>query len=124
MESNLTPSTVDDLRRRRQRALEQAEKAIAGRPAEYREIKRLLDEVLGGPVDVADYHRLAGEIVRLLEKLSASSSESLFVYYCNNIDPKRQGDARYFKVVCRDLRHQLKLIDQYRRQSRGLKILD
>ncbi|MFW6011828.1 MAG: hypothetical protein ACOC8R_01965 [Desulfosalsimonas sp.] len=124
MKNSSRPPSVDDLRRRRQRALQKADNAIAGRPAEYREIKRLLDEVLSGPVDVADYHRVAGEIVRLLEKLSASSSESLFAYYCNNIDPGRQGDTRYFKVICRDLRQQLKLIDQYRRQSRRIRIMD
>ncbi|MFP3999141.1 MAG: hypothetical protein ACLFUN_04795 [Desulfobacterales bacterium] len=123
MMQNSMPPTMEELRRRRQRALEKAEKAISERPGEYREIKRLLDEILDRPVDVTDYYRVAGEIVRLLEKLSASSSESLFAYYCSNIDPRKKGDARYFKVVCRDLRHQLNLVDQYRRQRHNLRIL-
>lgn len=120
---NPMPPTIEELKSRRQRALEKAEKAISDRPAEYREIKRLLDRILDRPVDVADYYRVAGEIVRLLEKLSASSSESLFAYYCSNIDPRKKGDARYFKVVCRDLSQQLKLVDQYRRQRHKLRII-
>ncbi|MFW6081648.1 MAG: hypothetical protein ACOC7W_07025 [Desulfosalsimonas sp.] len=122
--NNFMPPTIEDLKQRRQQALDRAEKAIAGSPGEYREIKRLLDAVLDRPVDVSDYYRVATKIVRLLEMLSATSPDSLFAYYCNNIDPNRQGDARYFKIVCRDLRHQLELIDQYRRQRHKLRIID
>lgn len=122
--NNSMPPTMEDLKQRRQQALDRAEKAISGSPGEYREIKRLLDDVLERSVDVSDYHRVASKIVRLLEMLSATSSDSLFAYYCNNIDPKRQGDARYFKIVCRDLRHQLELIDQYRRKRHKLRLID
>ncbi|MFW6334558.1 MAG: hypothetical protein ACOC0W_04735, partial [Desulfosalsimonas sp.] len=66
---------------------------------------------------------VAGQMVRLLEKLSASSTGSLFAYYCANIDPGRQGDARYFRIVCEDLRRQLHLVDSYRMQRHGIRII-
>ncbi len=118
---NSMPPTMEELKLRRRRALEKAEQVIAGRLSEYRELKRLVDEALDRPVDVADYYRVAGQIAGLLEKLSASSPGSLFAYFSSNIDPERQGDARYFKVVCEDLRQQIKLIDQYRRQRHRLR---
>lgn len=122
--TNGSPPSLGDLRRRRQNALEKAEEAVIRSPAEYRQLKRLLGQILAGPVDVGDYYRVARQLGRLLETLTASCPESLFAYFYHNIDPDKQGDARYFKIMCLDLKKQVDLLERYRRQHRGLRVVE
>ncbi|MFP3981429.1 MAG: hypothetical protein ACLFUY_08550 [Desulfobacterales bacterium] len=118
------PSTMDDLKNRRRQSLENARKAIAARPGEYRELKRVLDRVVCHSVDISDYHRTARELVGLLEALNAACPGSVFDYYYTHMHPDKKGDARYFKVLCADLRQQIKSVDQYRRRSHNLRLVE
>lgn len=117
------PPTMEDLKNRRRQSLENARKAIAARPGEYREVKRMLDRVLCRSVDISEYHRIARQLVGLLEALNAAYPGSLFAYYYTHMHPDKKGDARYFKVMCADLRQQIKSVDQYRRQSHNLRLV-
>ena len=116
--------TMDDLKNRRRQSLENAGKAIAACPGEYREIKRVLDRVLCGSVDISAYYRIARELVGLLEALNAACTGSVFAYYETHMHPDKKGDARYFKVMCADLRQQIKSVDQYRRRSHNLRLVE
>ncbi len=122
MEDKKQPS-MEELRYRRRESLEKAQKAIAAHPGEYRQVKRLLEKVLANPVDVTQYYGIARNLTLLLEKLNASSPGSLFAYYHENIAPERQGDTRYFKMICADLRQQIRQVDQFRRQQHNLRIV-
>ncbi len=122
--SDTMPSTMEDLKNRRRQSLENARKAIAVRPREYREVKRMLDRVLCGSVDISAYYRIARELVSLLEALNGACPGSLFAYYYIHMHPDKKGDARYFKVICADLRQQIKSVDQYRRQSHNLRLVE
>ena len=115
--------SMKDLQRRRRESLEKAEKAIASRPGEYLQIKRLLAEILSRPVEVGEYHRIARRLTGLLEQLNAGAPDSLFAYYYDNLAPERQGDARYFKMVCTDLNEQIRHVDKFRRQRHNLRII-
>ncbi|MBS3810129.1 MAG: hypothetical protein KGY38_08250 [Desulfobacterales bacterium] len=117
------PPTMEDLKKRRQQSLENASRAIAARPDEYREVKQMIDRVLCRPVDISEYNRIARQMVRLLESLNASSPGSVFSYYYNHIHPDKKGDTRYFKVLCADLKEQIRSVDRYRRQRHNLRII-
>ncbi len=117
------PPGMEDLRRRRQESLEKTEKAIADHPDEYRQIKQLLGEILARPVEITEYYRIARALTGLLEQLNALSPGSLFAYYHENIAPELQGDTRYFKMMCADLREQIDHVDRFRRQRHNLRVL-
>ena len=121
--SDTMPFTVEDLKNRRRQSLENTRKAIAACPGEYREVKRMLDRVLCGSVDISAYYRIARELSGLLEVLNAAYPGSVFAYYEAHMHPDKKGDARYFKVICTDLRQQIKSVDQYRRRSHNLRLV-
>ncbi|MFO7861409.1 MAG: hypothetical protein R6U41_09330 [Desulfosalsimonas sp.] len=114
---------IEELRRRRKQSLEKTEKAVAARPEQYRQIKRLVEDVLARPVEISEYYRIARDLSRLLEQLNASAPGSLFAYYHENIAPERKGDVRYFKMMCTDLRNQIHQLDQFRRSRHNLRIV-
>jgi hypothetical protein len=122
MEEKTRPS-MEELKHRRRLSLEKAQKAITAHPREYRLIKRMLEDILANPVDIKEYYRIARSLSMLLEQLNASSPGSLFSYYHENIAPHRQGDTRYFKIICEDLRQQIRQVDQFRRQQHNLRII-
>ncbi|MCF8037465.1 MAG: hypothetical protein K9K62_11375 [Desulfobacteraceae bacterium] len=80
----------------------------------------MLDRVLCGSVDISAYYRIARELVGLLEALNAACPGSVFAYYYIHT----QGYARYLKVICADLRQQIKSVDQYRRQFHNLRLVE
>ena len=121
--SKIIIPTMDELKKRRQESLAEAEKAISEHPEEYREIKKMIRHIVDGTVDIDDYYKMAKKLSRLLDKMTESGTKSVFCYFYTNIDPQRRGQSRYFRTNCIDLEQQLKYIDQLRYDKGRLRIV-
>ena len=112
--------SIEDLAARRLAALTASERSAAVDPEAYRETKQVLQRVIGQPLDISDYYRTAIRLGALLDRLSRCGRDTIFSYYSPQIDPCRNGDARYFRAVCIDLSTQMDLLDRWRLRRRRL----
>ncbi|MGB9499169.1 MAG: hypothetical protein ACKVE4_05335 [Dissulfuribacterales bacterium] len=115
--------TMEELKKRRSESLRISEKAISEHPNEYREIKTLVSEILSKPVDIGDYYKTARKLAGLLEKMIKTETVSIFYYYYKNIDPRKSGQARYFRANCLDLYEQLKYVNELRIDRRKMRLI-
>ncbi len=122
MKDMLSP-TMEELQKRRLESLRISEKAISEHPDEYREIKALVSKILSKPVEISDYYKTAGKLAGLLEKMVETGPESIFYYYYKNIDPRKSGQARYFRANCLDLHEQLKYVNELRINRRKMRLI-
>lgn len=113
--------TIEDLQRKRQKALMSAEKAILKQRSTYLALKKLVHAVNSGPLDVAEYYSTATRLGTLLSQMSAGSSETIFRYFADHIDPRKCGEAVNFRVECRDLDEQLKKLEEWRAKRHRLR---
>jgi hypothetical protein len=119
----LYPS-LEELKKRTEASMRMAEKAIVAHPEAYREIKQILDRVVADVIDIGEYRKTAERLARLLEIIAASGKSSIFHYFYNNIDPRRGGDVRYFRAICTDLQKQIHCIDDMRRATHRLRLVE
>jgi hypothetical protein len=122
MDEGDKPITTAELLELRDQMLEAADRAIAGDPALYRQIRRMLCKVVHGDVEIGDYYSLALNIARSLDKLGPGVF--LFEYYSENIHPEKKGKARFFRPECQDLLFQLDSIQEFKRKKRPFKIIN
>lgn len=115
--------TFEQLKQQHLRALALSEQAVRRKPDAYRQIKTLVHQVVNEPVDVGEYYHLARTLSGLLEALGGGQPGSIFEYYRNNIDPRKLGQARYFRMECRDMLEQLSNFEQWRKDNRRLTII-
>ena len=119
-----SPATdIAVLQKRLDAALIHADEAVGAHPAAYRELRSILKRVLSETVDIGLYHALACRLADLLQILSQNRTETLFEYFHQSIDPRRQGGARYFRFFCRDLNNSLDDLEDFRRTRRRLKVI-
>ena len=122
MKDKMLP-TMEELQKRRLESLRISEKAISEHPNEYREIKALVSEILSKSVDIGDYYKTAEKLAGLLKKLTGTETKSIFYYYYNNINPRKSGQARYFRANCLDLYEQLKHVNELRIDRRKMRLI-
>lgn len=115
--------TFEQLQQQHQRALTLSEQAVRKRPEAYRQVKSLIHQIVNEPVDVGEYFHLARTLTDLLNHLGSCQPGSIFEYYQPNIDPLKQGQARYFRMECCDLLEQLQNFEQWRKARRPLKLI-
>jgi hypothetical protein len=115
------PLTLEELKQKREENLLGSERAIRHQCDAYRELKKLVNDINTGPLDVADYYRSASRLGFLLSELSACSSHTIFHYFAEQIDPGKVSDVRYFRLECMDLAQQIRDFDQWRTQRHRLK---
>ena len=120
---DISQLTVKELEKRRADALLGSEKVAMGRPAVYRQVKRMLNDINSSPVDVADYYKTARKLSDLLAALSNAGNRTLFAYYVQQIDPSRSGDPRYFRWECRDLAAQLDGLEKWSAKRHNLRVI-
>lgn len=113
--------TIEDLQRRRQRALMGAAQAIRKRPPAYLELKKLVHAINSRPLDVADYYLTASHLAALLGSMRIDGGETIFDYFAEHIDPRKYGEAVNFRVECRDLDEQLKSLEEWRARQHRLR---
>ncbi|RJP94600.1 MAG: hypothetical protein C4518_03155 [Desulfobacteraceae bacterium] len=113
MNDGINP-TLEELERRRVRSLMVSEKSVAEHPDVYREIKKIVRDVISSPVDIGDYYKTARKLSELLREMAKTDAISLFYYFAKSIDPLQCGRAMYFRADCLDLWEQLRCIDELR----------
>jgi hypothetical protein len=118
--SNLT---FDDLRKKRAEGLIASEKAINHCYHTYQDLKRLINEINSGSLDVADYYSTAMRLGNMLREISAGYDNTIFNYFADHLDPGQKGDVRCFRMECRQLSEELKTLDQLRAKQRQLTIV-
>jgi hypothetical protein len=111
--------TIGDLRKKRINALRMSEKAIREHVAAYHEIKTMVREINTGPLDIALYYQTASRLGMLLTRLAYRGT--IFQYFAEQIDPRKNGDVRYFRAQCLDLNEQLKELDRWRTKKHHLR---
>ena len=117
-DTNNGRSSLDDLEKKWAQCLLASEKAVGKRYRVYSDIKRLVRRVNMGLVDVADHYATAVELGTMLGKISSDCGPTVFFYFAEQIDPRKKGDMRCFRMECRQLAKQLKELDR-RRMGRG-----
>ena len=122
MNDGINPS-LEELEQRRVRSLMVSEKAVVEHPDVYREIKKMVLEVISTPVDIGDYYKTARKLSELLEKMAKADANSLFYYFAKSIDPMKCGRAMYLRADCLDLWEQLKCIDELRTRKHHMRVI-
>lgn len=122
--TDLSPPSLEELKKRAEAAMAAAEKIIIAQPAAYREIKQILNHVVNNTIDIGEYQKTAERLARLLEIMAASRKSSIFNYFYNNIDPRHGGDVRYFRAICADLLQQIHCIDDMRRCKQRIRLVE
>jgi hypothetical protein len=100
---------------------ERSDRVIREQPDAYRQILLLLDEVCENILDIEAYFETASRISGLLKTMGPGTV--FYNYFYEHIDPAKCGDARYFRMICRDLREQVRALNQWRRDQRRLHLV-
>ena len=99
-----------------------SEKMIRTHPDTYQQIKASLDEVCENIIDIEAYFETACRISRLLETMGPGTV--FYNYFYEQIDPRRSGDVRYFRSLCRDLREQIHALNRWRKKQREIRLVE
>jgi len=108
MENRLT---IGDLKQKRHKSLLAAEKAARMKPEAYRDLRETVTHVINNTIDISRYDQTAQRLARLLDTLAKAAPGSIFDYFQENIDPRKQGRPTFFRAMCTDLDRQIKTID-------------
>lgn len=115
--------TFDQLQKKREADLLAAEGAVYRHGDIYRNIKQMVGEINNRLLDVADYHRTARLLGKLLNEMCDGIEQTIFHYYAEHIDPFKAGDVRCFRMECEELSRQIAEFDQWRAAKRRLKMV-
>lgn len=113
--------TFEELMQKRTEGLIESEKAILQKYDTYRALKRMVDEINTGPLDVVDYYATATRLGALLHEMAAGFTHTIFHYFADYIDPAQKGDVRCFRMECCELAQQMKELDRWRAKRHCLK---
>ncbi len=81
-------------------------------PEEYRAAREIVRRVAASTIDISHYEQTAQRLARLLEILMQGGSGSMFAYFHENIDPRKQGHPAFFRGMCMDLNAQMDCIEK------------
>ena len=115
--------TVAELEKRWQKALAVTQTAVARHPRLYRELKSLAADVVAKPLDIRQYRPTVDKLRGLLDQLDPDGRGSIFYFFNTRICPSSIWDVCWLRMECTDLLAHLKVFDQWRLQSCGLKVV-
>jgi len=115
--------TIETLKQRLDIILKNSEASVCRYPEEYKQLKTLLARVLNGSVDVSEYFDLACRLTKLIQTLTQEGKENIFDHYCQDMDPRKEGTARYFRFLCLDLYNRILELDRFRKSCRKLHVV-
>lgn len=98
-----------------------SEKMIRTYPDTYQQIKASLDKVCENIIDIEDYFDTACRLSRLLATMGPGTV--FYNYFYEHIDPSKSGDIRYFRMLCRDLREQIAVFNDWRKKQRKIHLI-
>ncbi len=104
-----------------EQSLVNTEKAILNHPDEYRKIKSIVNQVTKHPVDIDEYYKTAVRLATLLESMGRNTIFN--PYFLDNIDPRHNCQARYFRYICMDLSEQIKSLNHWRRKRLKIRVI-
>jgi hypothetical protein len=81
----------------------------------------MLGEVCENSIEIDAYFDTASRLSSLLKTMG--SGTVFYNYFYENIDPCQSGNARFFRMLCRDLREQLRALNQWRKHRRHLRLI-
>jgi hypothetical protein len=115
--------SVEELEKRWENALLVTDKAVAAHPHVYREIKKLLTDIIEKPLDIKDYTHTAEKLVGLLKSIGCHAPESIFHFYYDRVSPSSICNLKFLRVECQDLLSHLEAFDEWRNKKRHLRIV-
>ena len=115
--------TLEELRKKRARALTGSEQAILRHRATYKALKHLLHDINSGPVDISDYYPIASRLSAMLKEMSEGADQTIFHHFESQIDPAHVGNARWFRLACLDLAEHVRDVEQWRAAKLGLRVV-
>lgn len=115
--------TIEELEKRWKNVLAVTQKAVAKNPGVYRHIKTLADDVAKNPLDIREYLPTAERLADLLQSMDPEGLGSIFYIFNKRISPKSVWQVPLLRVECKDLLSHLEAFDQWRHQSRHLRLV-
>lgn len=113
----------DDLEQKWAETLMASERAVDCRYTAYCDLKRLVGRINTGSIDVSDYYSTAVHLGARLSDISSGYGNTVFHYFAEQIDPRKQGDVRCFRMECRQLSKQIEELDRRRAANRALRVI-
>lgn len=115
--------TLEELRKKRDETLSGSEQAILKHRKTYRDFKHLLNNINNGPVDISEYYQTASRLLGMLKEMSQGADRTVFRLFENQVDPSKEGSARWFRLTCLDLAEHVRDIERWRAAKLGLRIV-
>jgi hypothetical protein len=115
--------SVGDLRKRWEHALHATARAVSAHPKLYGELKSVAASIVDQPLDIKEYFPTAEKLTRLLHTLDPGGNGSIFDLFGSRFSPQNIWQVRLLRMECRDLLAHLQAFDQWRRESRHLRLV-
>jgi hypothetical protein len=80
-------------------------------------------KIVTHPLDIKDYLPTAEKLATLLKTLDPSGRGSIFHFFSDRVSPSCVWQISLLRMECRDLLAHLEAFDEWRLQSRKLKIV-
>ena len=120
--SQMTATVLNcHLKARWKQYYELSEQMILKKPDIYQQIRAMLNKVCETTIDIEAYFDTACRISVLLEQMGPGTV--FYNYFFEQINPRKRGDVRYFRMLCRDLREQIKTLNHWRKKRRQIRLL-
>lgn len=120
----MTALSIETLKERWDHSLSCTDQAICRHSDAYRELKCIVCRINSESIDIGEYHEYAKCLASLLDTLTDGKNGTIFDYFRSGIDPKKNGNAIYFRFFCTDLQNLINQIDSFRKSRRRLKIVN
>lgn len=115
--------TVSELEKRWEKALSVTDKAVARNPQIYRELKTLVGDILGNPLDIQEYLPTVNHLADLLKRLDPGGRGSIFHFFNDRISPSSVWQVRMLRMECKDLLAHLQVFEEWRLKQRSLRVV-
>ena len=115
--------TVLELENRWNTALVMTLSAVTKHPDVYRKLKALAGDIVANPLDIGEYMPTAQTLVGFLRQLDPNDLGSIFSLFYDRIAPSGIWDATWLRMECKDLLAHLKVFDEWRLKTCGLRVV-
>jgi hypothetical protein len=118
---SVPPRKIAQLEEQHRQALIKTEKAVCSLPDLFLDITQLVDYILTHRIDVGDYYDVSLKLAQLIQALGTDTI--FYSYFFENTHPDKNGRAKYFRSICRDLQHQMEQFSENRKKQRHLRVV-
>jgi hypothetical protein len=115
--------TIRELEKRWENVLSITRTAVARNPGVYHQLKALAGDIVERPLDISEYLPTAEKLVGLLKIMDPDGGGSIFSFFNDRISPSCIWHVPLLRMECKDLLAHLKAFDQWRIDTRHLKLM-